>query len=101
MNRILASLILALGLSGATGVVHSDVAQDVGFGPTDAEFRQMMIRASIRAYSDSCVCPHSLASDGSQCSEQNVYSEAEGDKPLCFERDVDEAMVEEFRSNLK
>ena len=101
MNRILPSLILALGLSGCTGIVHSDVAQDAGFGPTDAEIRQMMIRASIRAYSDSCVCPYDLASDGSQCSEQSVYSKAEGDKPLCFEHDVDEAMVEEFRSNLK
>jgi len=65
---------------------------------SDAEIKQILIEASIAAYSGSCPCPYSAARNGSHCGRRSAYSRAGGAEPLCYPKDVSAQMVEEYRA---
>ena len=90
MNRRLLTIttVLALSLSLVTGQAAKK---------TDAEIKQLLIKESIGAYKGSCACPYSKDSAGKNCGARSAYSKPGGAAPLCFERDVTEKMVDDYR----
>ena len=69
-------------------------------GPTDAQIRQMIIDSSIRSYSGNCPCPYNSASNGSRCGGRSAYSRPGGASPICYDRDITDAQVAEYRRRL-
>ncbi len=89
--RVLSAGVLLL----VTGV--SFAASDL----TDAQVRQRMIQESIASYSGSCPCPYNSARNGSQCGGRSAYSKPGGASPLCYPKDISDAMVQQWRSRNK
>lgn len=84
-------------------VVVMLVTVGIGFGQTakvrkaDAEIRQEIIKRSIAAYKGSCPCPYNVDRAGRTCGARSAYSKAGGASPLCYERDVTQKMVDDYR----
>ena len=68
---------------------------------SDDEIRQLLIQQSIRSYSGSCPCPYNTARNGSRCGGRSAYSKPGGASPLCYAKDVSDAMVERYRNRRK
>ena len=64
---------------------------------TDAQIKQDIIAASIAAYRGSCPCPYNVDRRGQKCGARSAYSRPGGAMPLCYERDVTQKMVDEYR----
>jgi hypothetical protein len=64
---------------------------------TDAQIRQDIIAASIAAYRGNCPCPYNVDRRGHRCGARSAYSRPGGAMPLCYERDVTEKMVDDYR----
>ena len=67
---------------------------------SDATIRKMIIEASLRSYSGNCPCPYNRASNGSQCGGRSAYSRPGGASPLCYDSDISDAMVNDYRRRL-
>ena len=67
---------------------------------SDATIRKMMIETSLRGYSGNCPCPYNRASNGSQCGGRSAYSRPGGASPLCYDTDISDAMVDDYRRRL-
>lgn len=67
--------------------------------PTDQEIKQILIQRSIRSYSGNCPCPYNSASNGSRCGGRSAWTRAGGAKPLCYEADVSDAMLRNYRNS--
>jgi len=91
--RFLSSLILLL-LSFSLVVGKS-------WGQTDEEIRQILIRESIAGYSGNCPCPYSTDRAGRRCGERSAYSRGGGSTLLCYESDVTQKMVDDYREAQK
>lgn len=63
----------------------------------DAEIRQRMIAESIRAYPGNCACPYNSAKNGSRCGGRSAYSRPGGHSPLCYDSDISDQMVVQYR----
>ena len=87
-----AVLVLALGIASA---------QTNKAPRTDAEIRQEVIKQSIASYRGSCPCPYSVDRAGRMCGRRSAYSKPGGASPLCYERDVKQKMVEDYRRRTK
>jgi hypothetical protein len=68
---------------------------------TDAEIRREIIRASISNYSGSCPCPYNTDRAGRSCGRRSAYSRPGGASPLCYESDVTQNMVNDYRKRTK
>lgn len=64
---------------------------------TDQQIRQDMIAASIAAYRGSCPCPYSRDRAGRSCGRRSAYSRPGGASPLCYESDISQKMVDDYR----
>jgi hypothetical protein len=64
---------------------------------TDAEIRQELMKKSISAYSGSCPCPFSKDRAGRNCGNRSAYSKPGGKAPLCYDKDVTQKMIDEYR----
>lgn len=64
---------------------------------TDAQVKQQIIQESIQSYHGSCPCPYSVAKNGSRCGKRSAYSRPGGAAPLCYEGDVTEPMLRDWR----
>ncbi len=60
--------------------------------------RQAMIAESIRNYSGNCPCPYNTDRAGRACGQRSAYSRPGGVSPLCYERDITDAMLANWRS---
>ncbi len=67
---------------------------------SDATIRKMIIEASLQGYSGNCPCPYNRASNGSQCGGRSAYSRPGGASPLCYDSDISDAMVNDYRRRL-
>jgi len=96
-----ASLIVDVSLvSGAPGVPTREGAITADKQPlSDAQIRKILIDESIAAYEGNCPCPYSTARNGSRCGKRSAYSRPGGAAPLCYAKDVTEAMVREYRNS--
>ena len=84
----LGSLALALGLASA---------QSAKSPRTDAEIKQAIIAESIASYRGSCPCPYNTDRAGRRCGARSAYTRPGGASPLCYESDVTQKMVDDYR----
>jgi len=91
--RYLAMMILALLAAGATARAQQDSA-----APSDDAVAQMLIRESIARYSGPCPCPYSTMRNGRRCGDWSAWSKPGGAEPLCYRRDVTDAMIRAWRA---
>jgi len=64
---------------------------------TDAEIKQLIIKESIAAYKGSCPCPYTTDKAGRTCGARSAYSKPGGASPVCYEKDVIDKMVNDYR----
>ena len=91
-GRLLGLLIISL-LLGIPATAQTE--------KTDSEVKQELIRRSISSYSGSCPCPYNRDRAGRRCCKRSAYSRPGGASPLCYERDVSQKMVDEYRGRQK
>jgi hypothetical protein len=84
----LGSLALALGLASGQSAKSTQ---------TDAEIKQAIIIESIARYKGSCPCPYNIDRVGRRCGARSAYSRPGGASPLCYESDVTQKMVDDYR----
>jgi hypothetical protein len=82
---ILAILVLSVSIAGQAGK------------KSDAEIKQTIINESIAGYKGSCPCPFSTDKAGKSCGARSAYSKPGGASPLCYEKDVTQKMVDDYR----
>jgi hypothetical protein len=66
-------------------------------GPSDAQVRREMIAESISAYDGACPCPYNTMRNGAACGGRSAYSRPGGEAPLCYESDITDGMVADYR----
>ena len=87
--RIIALLVaFSLSLSTATSQTPKK---------TDAEIKQLIISESIAGYKGSCACPYSKDRAGRNCGARSAYIKPGGASQLCYEIDVTQKMVNDYR----
>src|SRR5262245_10417814 len=67
---------------------------------TDAQIKQEIIAASIASYSGSCPCPYNKDRAGRSCGRRSAYSRPGGAAPLCYEKDVSQKLVDDYRKRV-
>jgi hypothetical protein len=83
------AVLLLVALMPAPAVAQSEMS--------DAQIRAALIRQSIASYSGNCPCPYSTNRAGKSCGPSSAYSKPGGRAPLCYERDVPQSMVDDYR----
>jgi len=68
---------------------------------TESNTKMKIIAESIRSYRGNCPCPYNVAKNGSKCGGRSAYSRAGGASPLCYENDITQEMVKEYKSRNK
>src|SRR5215207_9463547 len=87
-----AMAMLALGV----GAAQAQRAPDL----SDVQVRQEIIKESIASYKASgrpCACPFDRMRNGRECGDRSAYSRPGGASPLCYPKDVRDAMVRDWR----
>ena len=92
MKPTIRFLVLAVALAIAFGQSTKAAPQK-----TDAEIKQAIIKESIAGYRGNCPCPYSVDRAGRMCGGRSAYSKPGGASPLCYEEDVTQKMVDEYR----
>lgn len=67
----------------------------------DDQVRDRMIAESISRYSGPCACPYNMMRNGRPCDTRSAYSKPGGAGPLCYRRDISDAMVRTWRARLQ
>ena len=75
-------------------------AQNTKQTPTDADIRQLLVRASLALYESACPCPESLNRSGERCGKSSAYNRGGGNRVLCYASDVSDEMVKRYRELL-
>src|SRR6266581_4420982 len=92
ISRINASLLILL-----TVTLGFATAQTTKAAKTDAEIKQEIIKQSIASYKGSCPCPYSVDRAGRMCGRRSAYSRPGGASPICYEKDVTQKKVDDYR----
>ena len=90
MSLAIRGFVLLMFVLGTVGAVGSEEK-------TDQEIKQELIRMSIALYSGSCPCPYNTDRAGRRCGRRSAYSRPGGSAPLCYESDISQEMVDEYR----
>jgi hypothetical protein len=64
---------------------------------SDADIRRALIRESQAGYRGNCPCPYNINRAGKPCGPSSAYSKPGGQSPLCYDRDVSQSLVEQYR----
>ena len=64
---------------------------------TDSQIKKAIIKESIAEYPGNCPCPYNSASNGSRCGKRSAYSRPGGYSPICYDSDVTQGMIREWR----
>ncbi len=64
---------------------------------SDAEIRRILIQQSISRYSGSCPCPYNRDRGGRRCGGRSAYSRPGGASPLCYDSDITDQMINDYR----
>jgi hypothetical protein len=85
------------GIAGLALFAASVAAAGSKGEPTDAQVRRILIAESREAYSGNCPCPYDTDRAGRRCGKRSAYSRPGGEAPLCYDHDVTQEMIEEYR----
>lgn len=64
---------------------------------TDSEVKQRIIQESIASYPGNCPCPYNTTRNGRACGGRSAWSRAGGYSPICYEKEVTQEMVKNWR----
>jgi len=64
---------------------------------TDGQVREQIVRTSVASYSGKCACPYSNDAHGNPCGARSAWSKPGGPKVLCFEHEVTDQQIGQFR----
>lgn len=83
----------------AVGQTHS-AASTTTVKPrlSDAAIADILIERSLAYYDGKCPCPYNRARNGSRCGRRSAYSRPGGAEPLCYAKDVTDAMIANYRA---
>ena len=87
----------ALVVLSVFGLVCTTTAVAQDKKPTDAQIKKSIIKESIAEYPGNCPCPYNLARNGSRCGKRSAYSRPGGYAPVCYDSDVTQEMIQEWR----
>ena len=73
-------------------------ATELAPSASDDRVRDMMIADSLAAYPGPCACPYHIMRNGRSCGGYSAYSKPGGYAPLCYRRDISDAMVRQWRA---
>lgn len=65
-----------------------------------AQIKRILIERSQSYYRGNCPCPYSRMRNGRRCGGNSAYSRPGGAEPLCYDGDVSNDMVAQYRSRL-
>ncbi len=68
---------------------------------SDSQIKKAIIQESIMSYTGNCPCPYNYARNGSRCGKRSAYSRAGGYNTICYENDISEKMVKEYRLRMQ
>jgi hypothetical protein len=71
------------------------------YAKDDNAIRNAIIQESISNYSGNCPCPYNSTSNGSRCGKRSAYSRAGGYATICYDADVTQEMIKEYRNKNK
>jgi hypothetical protein len=74
------------------------VASSKQTAKSDTEIKQAIIAESIANYRGSCPCPYNTDRAGRRCGARSAYSRPGGASPICYDRDVSQRMIEDYRT---
>jgi hypothetical protein len=97
---ILAGVLIGVGTSDISIQAPSGASTQRAPELSDGQIRQGIIHASIADYQADgrpCACPFNLMRNGRQCGNSSAYSKPGGASPLCYDKDVSDAMVRDWR----
>ena len=63
----------------------------------DNDIRKAIIRESLAAYPGNCPCPYNSDRAGRSCGRRSAYSRPGGYSPICYDSDMTDAMVKQYR----
>jgi len=87
MKTLLASVALLILLTPA-----------VARSTSDSEARKAIIQESLAAYPGPCPCPYNIARNGSSCGRRSAYTRPGGYSPICYDSDVTDAMIRQYKA---
>jgi hypothetical protein len=93
MKKVLL-LLLLLMLFANEGVCREE-AKNVPL--SESSIKKKIIAESIASYSGNCPCPYSTMRNGRACGGRSAYSKPGGAAPVCYEKDVSQEMVNQWR----
>jgi hypothetical protein len=89
-----------LAFGAASLIVLSGVTTRSQNKKSNAQIKREMIEFSIARYvsrRETCPCPYSLDPEGNRCDARSAYNRLVGARPLCYESDITQTMVEAYR----
>jgi len=92
LRRRVVTLLTGIAVAAAVATALGQASKK-----TDAQIRQEMIAASIAAYKGSCPCPYNTDKAGHKCGARSAYSRPGGASPLCYEKDITQKTVDDYR----
>lgn len=94
-------MVMTIGLRllavGAFFSVFIQLAEGSEKKLSEAQIKKAIIKESIASYPGNCPCPYNLASNGSRCGKRSAYSRPGGYSPICYESNVNQEMIKEWR----
>jgi len=90
--KLVAAMLCIIGT-----ISYADAAQKKS--SPDTQIKKAIIKESIEQYPGNCPCPYNTARNGSRCGKRSAYSKPGGCAPICYESDVTQDMIREWREN--
>lgn len=66
-------------------------------GQSTTDIKQKIIQSSLSSYRGNCPCPYNTDRAGRRCGNRSAYSRPGRYVPICYETDVRDKMVENYR----
>lgn len=80
-----------------TALVFFTNAPAYAANTSDSEIKRAIIEQSLASYPGPCPCPYNTMRNGRACGGRSAYSKPGGYSPICYESDVSEEMIEQFK----
>jgi len=92
-----AVIVLLIALAGAVAAFGVFAADRLA----DDTIKERIVAESVADYrarlGKPCPCPYSVKRNGQRCGDWSAYVKPGGEEPLCYKRDVTQAMVDAYR----
>lgn len=88
---------VAVALAAASLLCLGNACAQGSAKKSDAQIKKALIAESRERYRGSCPCPYDTDQRGRRCGGRSAYSRPGGASVLCYEEDVTQKMVDDYR----